>query len=420
MKDTFDYLSEEERSIQAFESLLDQLNFVSQNSPYYHRLWKAKNIEVAEIHSLEDFQNIPVTTKADLAQFQSEFVAVDQNDIAEYVTTSGSTGTPVTIALTQGDIDRLAYNEARSLEIAGILPEDVVQITTTLDKQFMAGMAYYSGLLSLGATVVRSGPGGPNFQCQIAARHRANAMIGVPSYLSTFISQIESAGIEKVVCIGEPIREADFTPNALGEKLIHSKIQWRSTYASTEIATAFTECEAQAGGHLLPELVYIEILDENNRPVPHGELGEVTLTPLGITGTPLIRYKTGDLARIHYSQCKCKRTTPRLGPIEGRISQQIKFKGTTLYPPQIENCLHQLHISTYVIKIFSQEPGSDMVEIYLSKSKQSSDSKEIEQVLKDGLRVLPSLVFCEDEELHHMLFPNENRKPLKVQDLRHG
>lgn len=72
-------------------------------------------------------------------------------------------------------------------------------------------------------------------------------------------------------------------------------MQLFSTYASTEMQTAFTECIEGCGGHLQPELLIVELLDEMNRPVKPGEPGEVTITTLGVEGMPLLRYKTGDI-----------------------------------------------------------------------------------------------------------------------------
>lgn len=418
MNTELDIASLEEQRDTTWSILQDHLHYLAENSPYYREAFAKNGIDVSELTSIEEIQNLPVTTKADLANHNERFIAVEDGQIAEFVTTSGSTGSPVTIALTQGDLNRLSYNEARSLTIAGIQPGDRVQISTTLDKQFMAGMAYYSGLITLGATVVRSGPGSAHFQNETIKRHRANVLIGVGSFLSNMISELHENGIRKMVCIGEPLRHSDFTPNAIGKKLdATSEIAWFSTYASTEIATAFTECEAGMGGHVLPELVHVEILDENDLPVPNGELGEVTLTPLGIEGTPVLRYKTGDLARLHSDPCSCGRKTPRLGPIEGRKSQMIKLKGTTIYPPQIENSLHHLHISEYVIRISAETKGSDQVTVFLNASLEK-DHESIAKALRDELRVGPELIFCESNELKKMLFPQENRKPLKVQDLR--
>ena len=125
----------------------------------------------------------------------------------------------------------------------------------------------------------------------------------MPSFILKLIAyadehkiDINSSSVKKAICIGENIRNADFSLNMLGKKITGSwNIKLFSTYASTEMQTAFTECVLGKGGHLQPDLLIVELLDESNQPVKAGEPGEVTITTLGVEGMPLLRYKTGDI-----------------------------------------------------------------------------------------------------------------------------
>jgi phenylacetate-CoA ligase len=106
-----------------------------------------------------------------------------------------------------------------------------------------------------------------------------------------------------------------------------------------------------AGGHVQPELIILEILDEEGYPVAGGGQGEVTITTLGIEGMPLLRYRTGDLCVRHSEPCSCGRHTARLSPVLGRKQQMIKLKGTTLYPPILFDLLNGMkEIKEYVIE----------------------------------------------------------------------
>ena len=173
----------------------------------------------------------------------------------------------------------------------------------TLDRQFMAGMAYYSGIRKLGAGIIRVGPGVPSLQWETIFRLKPTVLVAVPSFILKLIQwadehQIDmaSSSVKKAICIGENIRQADFSLNLLGKKITDAwDIKLFSTYASTEMQTAFTECEAGRGGHHQPDLVIVELLNEQDQPVLAGEAGEVTITTLGVEGMPLLRYKTGDL-----------------------------------------------------------------------------------------------------------------------------
>ena len=110
----------------------------------------------------EEFNRIPFTHKKDLSLFNEEFLAVSNSDIFDITTTSGTTGEPVSFYLTRQDVDRLATNEAGSLKLAGATSNDRFQLMTTMNRQFMAGLAYYEGIKKLGAgkiTVSGSGIG---------------------------------------------------------------------------------------------------------------------------------------------------------------------------------------------------------------------------------------------------------------------
>src|SRR5690606_3508412 len=117
-----------------------------------------------------------------------------------------------------------------------------------------------------------------------------------------------------------------FNLNVLGKKITeYWNIQLYSTYASTEMQTAFTECHAGKGGHQQPDLIILEILDESGNQLPEGVYGEVTITTLGIEAMPLLRYRTGDIACYYQEPCRCGRHSKRLSPVIGRKQQMIKF-----------------------------------------------------------------------------------------------
>ena len=143
--------------IKAFqeEQLRETLNYVSERSAFYRNRFAANNIDVDQIRTLEDLQKLPVTTKQDLQLHGDEFVCVDRTEIIDYVTTSGTLGNPVTFALTEADLQRLSYNEASSFTMAGLKKGDIMQLMTTIDRRFMAGLAYFMGALLKGLQFVR-------------------------------------------------------------------------------------------------------------------------------------------------------------------------------------------------------------------------------------------------------------------------
>ncbi|HWB92067.1 MAG TPA: AMP-binding protein, partial [Puia sp.] len=248
--------------------LREILEYVAQNSPFYRELFKDRRIDIASIRTLEDLTRIPTTGKADLQTRNSDFLCVGREKIAEYMATSGTLGSPVTVALTEKDLERLAYNEYNSFLCADGSADETYQLMLTLDRQFMAGIAYYSGLRRLGAGIIRVGPGVPALQWETIQRLKPTVLVVVPSFLLKLIRYAQdrridlgSSSVKKAICIGENIRNQDFSLNILGRKITEAwNIKLYSTYASTEMQTAFTECGAGQGGHLQPELLIVELL----------------------------------------------------------------------------------------------------------------------------------------------------------------
>ncbi len=410
------------------EKLRELLVYLKENSPYYRKLFDANNIAIENIQTLEDLSALPLTTKEDLQQHNDDFICVPRHDIIDYVTTSGTLGDPVTFALTDNDLERLAYNEAISFACVGITKEDVLQLTTTIDRRFMAGLAYFLGARKLGAGIIRVGAGIPELQWDSILKFNPTYLIAVPSFLLKLIEyahnngiDLKTSGIKGAICIGEPLRNQDFSLNTLSQKIKESwDIELYSTYASTEMSTAFSECEAQQGGHHHPELIITEILADTNTPVAPGEVGELTITTLGIEAMPLLRFKTGDMVIAHTAPCSCGRNTMRLGPVVGRKKQMIKYKGTTLYPPALHNILNAFSdVENFVIELSHNSIGTDEICIKIgTKTPTEALLKSIKDHFRAKLRVSPTIEYLNIEEIRNIQFPKLSRKPVLIIDKR--
>ena len=86
-------------------------------------------------------------------------------------------------AVTDKDLDRLAYNEYLSFTTANGSPSDIYQLMVTMDRRFMAGLAYFLGIRKLGAAAIRVGPGNPELQIDSFKRFKPTALVTVPSFL---------------------------------------------------------------------------------------------------------------------------------------------------------------------------------------------------------------------------------------------
>lgn len=427
--------------IKAFQDrkLCDALAYLKESSPYYKRLFDKCRINVNKITAVEDLVNIPFTEKKDLQLFNEDFLCVPREKVIDYITTSGTLSDPVTFGCTEKDLQRLAYNEKKSFMCAGLRPGNILQLMTTIDKRFMAGLAYFLGIRELGASIIRVGNGIPELQWDTINRIKPDSIMCVPSFIPKIIQYAQDHGIDyrnssvkKIIGIGEGLRNQDFSLNLLGQQ-IKSKwdVELYATYSSTEMGATFSECEYGMGGHVHPELIIVEIIGEDNMPVPDGEIGEVVVTTLGVEGMPLLRFRTGDMCAKIIEQCKCGRYSYRLTPLVGRKNNMIKLKGTTLYPPAINDVLDNTnYVQNYVVYVRNSESGTDEVlvkvgindDVVNAHPTLSKHPEKIVGELKNRfrahLRVAPIVEICPVEEVQKINFPPKTRKPIKFIDQR--
>lgn len=424
-----EYKSVEEIKQFQEELLAKALRYLDSNSAYYRRMFKKYAIDIEKIKTIEDLVKIPFTEKKDLQLFNEDFLCCPKEKIVDYITTSGTLGDPVTFGCTDNDLERLAYNEKKSFECAGVKPGNIVQLMTTLDKRFMAGLAYFLGIRKLGAGIIRVGNGIPELQWDTIKRIKPDTIMCVPSFILRLIEYAEANGIDyrnssvrRIIGIGEGLREQDFSLNMLGRRIKEKwDVELYATYSSTEMGATFSECSYSCGGHVHPELIIVEIIGEDNMPVADGEYGEIVVTTLGVEGMPLLRFRTGDIAAKKVEQCPCGRNSYRLTPLMGRKNNMIKLKGTTLYPPAINDVLDNADfVENYVIYVQDSDSGTDevVVKIGLKHATAFDPVKNLKDRFRSRIRVAPIIEILPAEEIQKINFPAKSRKPVKFIDNR--
>lgn len=412
------------------QRLYEALEYLSGHSPYYRRMFAEHGIDIGGIRTIADLTKIPFTEKKDLQLYNADFLCCPQHKVVDYITTSGTLGDPVTFCCTDRDLERLAFNEEKSFRCAGVGPGNIVQLMTTLDKRFMAGLAYFLGIRKLGAGVIRVGNGIPELQWDTIRRIKPDTIMCVPSFILKLIQYAEehdidyrNSSIKRIIGIGEGLRDQNFELNLLGRRI---KEKWDvdlfATYSSTEMGATFSECEYGCGGHVHPELIIVEIIGDDNRPVPDGQYGEVVITTLGVEGMPLLRFRTGDIAAKRTEQCRCGRNSYRLTPLVGRKNNMIKLKGTTLYPPAINDVLDNTdYVENYVVLVKESESGTDevIVKTGLKHATEFDPVKDLKDRFRSRIRVAPAVEILPAEEIAKINFPAKSRKPVKFIDYRH-
>ncbi|MBK6775819.1 MAG: AMP-binding protein [Flavobacteriales bacterium] len=404
--------------------LRSHITDLHQRSPWYRNLFAANGINPADLRTLADLATFPFTVREQLEKHNDRFLAVPANAIRDHATTSGTMGQPVPLPQTEHDLQRLARNEEGSLRLAGVTASDTVQLMTTIDKRFMAGLAYQMGVRAIGAAMVRMGPGDAAGQWDAIARFKPTVLIAVPSFVLRMLEHAQRAGIDPrassvrtIVCIGEPVTNAEQQPNALAARINeHWPVTLLSTYASTEMCTASTEREPCGGAVVQSGLIHVEIVDDQDRPLPMGEPGEVIATPFGVEGMPLLRYRTGDICTQREAHGP-NGYELRLGPVLGRKQQRLKIKGTTVFPAQVLDALAGCReVSNYVALAGSDELGQDTLKV-LVDTPEAQLPPVLEQ-LRSRLRVAPVVECADTKHIDTLATPTGARKPQRFIDQR--
>ncbi|MGH7976034.1 MAG: phenylacetate--CoA ligase family protein [Limisphaerales bacterium] len=395
----------------------ETFRYAKKNSPFYRRLFR-------NVKGVPPLNGLPTVDKIVLSKRNLDFLCVPRDRVVEIVTTSGTTGKPLLWMLTEADARRLALNEKISFECAGLTKHDTVLVAVALDRCFIAGLAYATGLRELGCAVVRTGASSATLVLETIERVRPTAIVAVPSFLRHVADKARSAkfdlkksSVKKAVCIGEPIRDGAFELNVSGRAIENA---WCakvfSTYGVTELANSLCECDADAGGHLHENQLHMEILDDDGNILPDGEIGEITATTFGVEAMPLIRYRTGDCAALFSKKCKCGRTTPRIGPIVGRKNQKLKFKGASLFPSTLASVLEEIKsVEAFVIIARKESELSDSVEVLFHGS---AKTEMLRDALQARAKIVPQVRRATREEIESLQMPPSARKRRTFVDLR--
>ena len=423
------HFNESKIELLQIDLLKQHLKYISEYSPFYKKHFKLNSIDIKSIRHLSDLAGIPPTSKDELINYNDDFLAAPEEDIIDVCMTSATSGEkPAMLLQTHSDLIRLAYNEEIAFEMTGLSGKDTLLICAALDRAFMAGLAYFIGGSKLNARMVRSGSGSAAQHWQMLKVTNATAIVGVPSLMRKIAEYGIECGenpqkttINKLIAIGEPTRDSDLNLLPLTQKLEEmwdAKIY--STYASTELATTYCECEKRQGGHIRPEMIVTEILDDKNNPVNPGEPGEVVVTPLGVTGMPLLRFKTGDISYIINEPCSCGRTTQRIAPVLGRKKQMLKYKGTTIFPNAIIAALEgSAFFDEGFVEAKSNQDGTDHVILHLCINDTAVNTLQIEDHLRAKIRVVPEINIKLKEEIYKIMYqPDKKRKRITFLDSR--
>ncbi len=308
---------------------------------YRKRLSQAGINSPDDIRTLDDLRRIPFTTKDDLrVSFPKGHLAVDMSEVLRIHSSSGTTGIPTVIYYARDDVDNWTDLLARSIIGTGATSADVFQNMMTYGL-FTGGLGLHYGAERVGMTVIPIGGGNTKRQIQTMKDFQTTVLHVTPSYLLHIHSKLGEDGIcredlalRKAFIGAEP--HSENTRRKLQDLL---QIDAYNSYGLSELngpGVAF-ECVCKKDMHVWEDAYIAEVIDPKTGEVlKDGQEGELVLTNVVRRATPILRYRTRDLALLHPEGCDCGRTHRRLSRILGRTDDMLIINGVNVFPSQIE------------------------------------------------------------------------------------
>lgn len=285
------------------------------SSPWYRN--HLAGVETESLHTVADLFRLPLMSATDVAAHGERMVCVSQSDVARIITlqTSGSTGQPKRLHFTRDDLDgTVDFFLQGMLSLIG--SQDRVLALLPYEQPDSTGHLLLSALRGGGI-----GCGGcwpplpPADLARLIVDTGTTCVVGLPQHLLALSAELPRGQVRSMLLCSDyaaPALRSRIEAACGCETFLH--------YGTTETGLGGgVECEMHDGCHLRESDLLVEIVDgQTGEPVPEGAVGEVVVTTLSRRGMPLLRYRTGDTARIDASPCRCGGITTRLCDIQGR------------------------------------------------------------------------------------------------------
>ncbi len=358
------------------------------------------------------FERLPFTTKAEIAEDQRAHPPYGTNltfPIAHYTRfhqTSGTSGHPLRWLDTTESWNWMVGNWVEVLKASGVTREDRLFFAFSFGPFLGFWTAFEAGVRH-GCLCLPGGGLSTAGRLRAILENEVTVLCCTPTYAIRLGEVAMEEGIELresrvriVIAAGEPGASIPAVRQRL--ETLWNGATIKDHHGMTEIGPVTYECPAQQGVlHILEEEFIPEVIDpKTGEHIPLGEKGELVLTNLGRMGSPLLRYRTGDLVQAEATApclCGCYDMALR-GGILGRVDDMAVVRGVNLYPSAVEAALREFpEVAEYRVELFLERAMWEariLVEAQPSVASPEILREEIETTLRAtfNLRIPVSMV----------------------------
>jgi len=358
------------------QRLRDMVERIYFNVPFYRAKLQEMGIEPGDIRSLDDLKKLPFTTKQDLRDnYPFGLFAVPQHDVVRLHASSGTTGKSTVVGYTHNDIMMWSEVVARSLTMAGITRDDIVQVAYGYGL-FTGGLGVHYGAEKIGASVIPISGGNTKKQLQLLEDFGSTAIACTPSYAAYLGEAIVEEKLDRSkIKLRAGIFGAEPWTEEMRTQIQHLLgLKAYDIYGLSEVIGpgVSMECACQRGMHIFEDHFIPEIIDpETCEVLPYGTLGELVFTTVTKEAMPLMRYRTRDLTRLHAETCDCGRTLVRMEKCVGRSDDMLIIRGVNVFPSQVESVLLEMsETKLHYLLVVDRENNLDTLEIQVEVEEQ--------------------------------------------------
>ncbi len=359
-----DKLSREELARWQGERLTALLREALPANGFYDRKFEAAGVDPGSVVTVADLSRLPFTTKAELLADQAEHppygtaLTYPVERYGRLCQTSGTSGRPLRWLDTPESWAWMLDNWAAIYRLTDVRPGDRLFFPFSFGP-FLGFWTAFDAAWRYGCLCLPGGGMSSGARLRFLRENEATVVLCTPTYALRLAETAREEGVDlrassvrALIVAGEPGGSIPATRGRI-------EAAWGARVfdhtGMTEIGPLAVECAAGPGGlHVLETEFIVEVVDPaTGGAVSPGTEGELVVTNLGRIGSPLLRYRTGDLVSIDPEPCPCGRTLDRLqGGVRGRVDDMIVLRGNNVHPSALQTILHRFaEVAEYRIEV---------------------------------------------------------------------